>query len=49
MPTASGTLCATHTPQEELDTVNIANFSAQLFTFHPLRRQYDGRMIVLAD
>ena len=31
MPTASGILCATHTPQEKPDTVNIANFITELF------------------
>ena len=31
MPTASGILCAAHTPQEELDTVNIANIITELF------------------
>ena len=31
MPTASGILCATHTPQEEPDTVNITNFITKLF------------------
>ena len=31
MPTASGTLCATHIPQEEPDTVNSTDFSTELF------------------
>ena len=31
MPTASGILCATHTPQEEPDTVNITDFITELF------------------
>ena len=31
MPTASDILCATHTPQEEPDTVNIVNFITELF------------------
>ena len=31
MPTASGILCATYTPQEEPDTVNSTDFSAELF------------------
>ena len=30
MPTASGILCATYTPQEEPDTVNSADFSTEL-------------------
>ena len=31
MPTASGILCATYTPQEEPDTVNSADFITELF------------------
>ena len=31
MPTASGILCATYTPQEEPDTVNITDFITELF------------------
>ena len=31
MPTASGILCATYTPQEEPDTVNSTDFSTELF------------------
>ena len=31
MPTTSDILCATHTPQEEPDTVNIVNFITELF------------------
>ena len=31
MPTASGILCATYTPQEEPDTANITDFITELF------------------
>ena len=31
MPMVSGILCATHTPQEETDTVNITDFITELF------------------
>ena len=31
MPTASGILCAAHTPQDEPDTVNVTDFSAEPF------------------